>query len=247
MQDLTKGYRVNDIENVVLGAIQRRAGPAEGCRQGLRRLRAAARHCRKGSPTSDVVLAIVVMGRTFHTNDVVPAIKAEIDKTECATASLPPGVRLVSYYDRTTLVVGHHPHSAEQPHLRLRAGFLHPVDISRQSAQRHHRRRQYSFRAVLCRHHHGIEGTGCQFALGRRGRFRHHRRFGGDPGREHFQEFPSEPCRATELAAAARRTGALVPIRPIRPIRDRPAHGRTGCGSFWPARCRSTRRYSSRR
>jgi cobalt-zinc-cadmium resistance protein CzcA len=45
---------------------------------------------------SDVALSIVVMGRTFHTNDVVPRIKAEIDKLN-TDGELPPGVKLVPY------------------------------------------------------------------------------------------------------------------------------------------------------
>jgi len=52
---------------------------------------------------SDVALSIVVMGRTFHTNDVVPRIKAEIERLN-TDGELPPGVKLVPYYDRTGLV-----------------------------------------------------------------------------------------------------------------------------------------------
>ena len=51
----------------------------------------------------DVVAAIVVMNRTLHTNDVVPRIKAEIEKIN-SDGTLPPGVKLVPFYDRTTLV-----------------------------------------------------------------------------------------------------------------------------------------------
>ena len=51
----------------------------------------------------DVVAAIVVMNRTLHTNDVVPRIKAEIEKIN-TDGSLPPGVKLVPFYDRTDLV-----------------------------------------------------------------------------------------------------------------------------------------------
>jgi heavy metal efflux system protein len=43
------------------------------------------------------------MGRTYHTNDVVPKIKAAITKMN-SDGSLPPGVRLVPYYDRLSLV-----------------------------------------------------------------------------------------------------------------------------------------------
>ena len=52
----------------------------------------------------DVVAAIVVMNRTLHTNDVVPRIKAEVEKIN-SDGTLPPGVKLVPFYDRTTLVV----------------------------------------------------------------------------------------------------------------------------------------------
>ena len=45
--DLTKGYQVDDIENVVLDPGERRPGSGEGCRQGLGRLCAAARHRRQ--------------------------------------------------------------------------------------------------------------------------------------------------------------------------------------------------------
>ena len=50
-----------------------------------------------------MVAAIVVMNRTLHTNDVVPRIKAEMDKIN-TDGTLPPGVKLVPFYDRTTLV-----------------------------------------------------------------------------------------------------------------------------------------------
>ena len=51
----------------------------------------------------DVVAAIVVMNRTLHTNDVVARVKAEIEKIN-SDGTLPPGVRLVPFYDRTSLV-----------------------------------------------------------------------------------------------------------------------------------------------
>ncbi|WP_163893341.1 hypothetical protein, partial [Proteus mirabilis] len=52
---------------------------------------------------NDVVSAIVVMNRTLHTNDVVARIQAEVDKIN-ADGTLPAGVKLVPFYDRTTLV-----------------------------------------------------------------------------------------------------------------------------------------------
>ena len=75
------------------------------------------------------------MGRTQHTNDVVPRIKAEVAKMN-NDGSLPPGVKLVPYYDRTrSCQVTTHTVSA-QPDLRLPAGLPHPVDLSGEPAQR---------------------------------------------------------------------------------------------------------------
>ena len=101
-KDLTQGYKVNDIENVVLanqnGVPVQVKDVAKVSLGTVPRLGIAGK-----DHDSDAVLAIVVMGRTFHTNDVVPRIKAEIEKMN-ADGSLPPGVKLVPYYDRTSLV-----------------------------------------------------------------------------------------------------------------------------------------------
>ena len=100
--DLTQGWKVNDIENVVLTQVDGVPVQVKDLAKvsvGFRpRLGIAGR-----DHDDDVALAIVVMNRTFHTNDVVPRIKAEIDKMN-SDGSLPPGVKLVPYYDRTILV-----------------------------------------------------------------------------------------------------------------------------------------------
>ena len=101
-EDLTQGYHVNDIENVVLtqvnGVPVQVKDVAKVSVGYVPRLGIAGK-----DHDSDVALAIVVMGRTYHTNDVVPRIKAEIDKLN-TDGELPPGVKLVPYYDRTALV-----------------------------------------------------------------------------------------------------------------------------------------------
>ncbi|HKF11991.1 MAG TPA: efflux RND transporter permease subunit, partial [Xanthobacteraceae bacterium] len=51
----------------------------------------------------DVVTSIVIMNRTLHTNDVLARVKAEVEKIN-RDGTLPPGVRIVPYYDRGTLV-----------------------------------------------------------------------------------------------------------------------------------------------
>jgi heavy metal efflux system protein len=101
-EDLTQGWHVNDIENVVLAQVNgvpvqikdvAKVSVGYVPRLGI----AGIDH------DSDAALSIVVMGRTFHTNDVVPRIKEEIQKLN-TDGELPPGVKLVPYYDRTVLV-----------------------------------------------------------------------------------------------------------------------------------------------
>ncbi len=101
-EDLTKGFRVTDIENVVLAQINGTPVQVKDVAKvsvgHVPRLGIAGR-----DHDPDVALAIVVMGRTHHTNDVLPRIKAEIDKIN-SDGTLPPGVKLVPYYDRGALV-----------------------------------------------------------------------------------------------------------------------------------------------
>jgi heavy metal efflux system protein len=100
--DLTQGYKVDDIENVVLS--QTNGVPvfvkdiAKVSIGYVPRLGKAGR-----DKEDDVVAAIVIMNRTLHTKNVVARVKAEIDKIN-SDGTLPPGVRLVPFYDRTTLV-----------------------------------------------------------------------------------------------------------------------------------------------
>lgn len=51
----------------------------------------------------DVVTGIVVMNRTLQTNEVLARIKTEVDKIN-VDGSLPPGVKMEPFYDRSTLV-----------------------------------------------------------------------------------------------------------------------------------------------
>ena len=100
--DLTQGYHVQDIGNVVLaqsnGVPVKVKDIAKVYIGYVPRLGKAGR-----DQEDDVVAAIVVMNRTLHTNDVAPRIKAEIEKIN-TDGTLPPGVKLVPFYDRTTLV-----------------------------------------------------------------------------------------------------------------------------------------------
>jgi heavy metal efflux system protein len=100
--DVTKGYKVHDIENVVLTQsnglpiqIKHVATVSVGY---VPRLGIGGR-----DHDDDVSTAIVVMGRTQHTNDIIPKVQAEVNRLN-SDGSLPPGVKIVSYYDRSSLV-----------------------------------------------------------------------------------------------------------------------------------------------
>ena len=100
--DLTQGFRVNDIENVVLA--QANGLPIQVKDVAKVSIGYVPRLGIAGKDhDSDAALAIVVMGRTYHTNDIIPRIKAKIDQLN-SDGTLPPGVKLVPYYDRSTLV-----------------------------------------------------------------------------------------------------------------------------------------------
>ena len=100
--DLTQGYRVQDIENVVLNqtngvpVLVKDVGKVS---VGYRpRLGILGRDYQ-----DDVVGAIVVQRRTEKTADMIPKVKAAIDGLN-HDGSLPPGVRVVPFYDRSSLV-----------------------------------------------------------------------------------------------------------------------------------------------
>ena len=100
--DVTKGYKVEDIENVVLtqsGGLPIQVKNVATVSVGyVPRLGIAGR-----DHDDDVATAIVVMGRTQHTNDIIPKVQAAVEKLN-TDGSLPPGVKIVPYYDRSSLV-----------------------------------------------------------------------------------------------------------------------------------------------
>jgi heavy metal efflux system protein len=100
--DLVQGYKIDDIQNVVLSqtngvpVLVKDVGKAS---VGYRpRLGILGR-----DEQDDVVGAIVVMRRTEKTADMIPKVKAAIDSLN-HDGSLPPGVRVVPFYDRSSLV-----------------------------------------------------------------------------------------------------------------------------------------------
>jgi heavy metal efflux system protein len=100
--ELTKGYHTEDIENIVLNQVNgvpvlvkdvAKVSVGYVPRLGIAGL----------DDQDDVVMSIVVMNRTMHTNDVLPLVEAEVQKMN-NDGSLPPGVKVVPYYDRGALV-----------------------------------------------------------------------------------------------------------------------------------------------
>ena len=100
--DLLQGWKIDDIQNIVLS--QSNGIPvlvkdvAKVFIGNVPRLGKCGR-----DNDDDVVTAIVVMNRTLHTKDVLERVKAEVNKIN-ADGSLPPGVKMVPYYDRSWLV-----------------------------------------------------------------------------------------------------------------------------------------------
>ena len=100
--DLAQGYKLDDIENVVLTQVNGVPVLVKDVGRvsvGYRpRLGILGR-----DQQDDVVGAIVVQRRTEKTADMIPKVKAEIDKLN-HDGSLPPGVRVVPFYDRSSLI-----------------------------------------------------------------------------------------------------------------------------------------------
>ncbi len=100
--DLTKGYKVRDIENVVLS--QARGVPVlvKDVAKVIISNRPRLGICGRDKE-DDVVAAIVVMRRTEKTAEMIPKVKAVIDKLN-HDGSLPPGVQIIPFYDRSSLI-----------------------------------------------------------------------------------------------------------------------------------------------
>ena len=100
--DLTQGFRVEDIENVPL--FQSNGVPVFVKDVARVSVGYAPRLGKAGRDNEDdVVAAIVIMNRTLHTNDVVARVRREVERIN-TDGTLPPGVKLVPFYDRTSLV-----------------------------------------------------------------------------------------------------------------------------------------------
>jgi cobalt-zinc-cadmium resistance protein CzcA len=100
--DLTRGWKVEDIENIVLSQLNSIPILVKDVAKvfvgHVPRLGLNGRDL-----DDDVVTAIVVMNRTQQTKDVLARVKAEIEKIN-SDGTLPPGVKAVPFYDRGWLV-----------------------------------------------------------------------------------------------------------------------------------------------
>ena len=100
--DLTQGWKVGDIQNIVL--TQSNGIPVLVKDVAKVRVGHVPRLGKCGRDRDDdVVAAIVVMNRTLHTKDVLARVKAEVEKIN-RDGTLPPGVGMVPFYDRGWLV-----------------------------------------------------------------------------------------------------------------------------------------------
>jgi len=100
--ELTQGYRLSDIEQVVLAqtnGVPVQIGDIAKVSVGYVPRLGIWGHDEE----DDAVAGIVVMSRTEKTADILPKVKAEIELMN-HDGSLPPGVRLVPIYDRGSLV-----------------------------------------------------------------------------------------------------------------------------------------------
>ena len=100
--DLAQGYKVSDIEKVVLtqnNSVPVLVKDVAKVSVGYRpRLGIAGK-----DDDDDVVFGIVVMGRTYQTDKVLPDITAAIN-TMNHDGSLPAGVQVKPFYDRSSLI-----------------------------------------------------------------------------------------------------------------------------------------------
>jgi cobalt-zinc-cadmium resistance protein CzcA len=100
--DLTQGYKVDDIENVVLAqnsAVPILVKDVANVSIGFVPRLGIWGH----DDQDDGVAGIVVMTRTGRAHDMLPRVHAEIEKMN-RDGSLPPGVKVVTFYDRGWLL-----------------------------------------------------------------------------------------------------------------------------------------------
>jgi cobalt-zinc-cadmium resistance protein CzcA len=100
--DLTQGYKVDDIENVVLGQFNGVPVLVKDIAQVKVGFVPRLGICGRDQE-DDVAAAIVVMSRVEQTAKMLPKVKATLAKIN-TDGSLPPGVKVDAFYDRSSLI-----------------------------------------------------------------------------------------------------------------------------------------------
>ena len=100
--DLTQGYKVNDIENVVLTQANGVPVTVRDIGKVTVGYRPRLGICGRDR-NDDIVAAIVVMSRVERAHDMIPKVQAEIAKMN-RDGSLPPGIKVIPFYDRSSLI-----------------------------------------------------------------------------------------------------------------------------------------------
>ena len=134
---------------------------------------------------TDVVTGIVLMQKLERTMEVVKRVRTAVERIN-TDGSLPPGVKIVPFYDRGDLVAITVQTVLHNLLFGVALIFPDPVGISRRSALRADRRGDYSGGAVPGGDDHGDAGRVRQPAVGRRHRSRHYRRRHRDHGGKHL-------------------------------------------------------------
>ena len=245
--DLTQGYKVDDIENVVL--TQDNGVPVLVKDVGKVSVGYRPRLGILGRDQQDDVVGVdrgdAANGKDRrHDSQGQSGNRQAESRRESAAGSQGCSLLRPLLADRH-----HHAHGSAQPDFRMPAGLPDPMDFPRQSPQRDHRWLEHPVRAVLRHHSAGDYGRKREPAFRGRGGFRHHRGFGGDPGREYLPEFSARPGRKTGSAAAS--GGGCLGARPDADPRKQASvrsrmDGSLAADSDQRA-CRWTRRFCSRR
>ena len=130
---------------------------------------------------TDVVTGIVLMQKLERTMEVVKRVRIAVEKIN-TDGTLPPGVKIVTFYDRGDLVAITVQTVLHNLLVRRRPDLPDPVGVSRRSALRADRRGEHTGGAVPGCDDHGDAGRVRQPAVGRRHRSRHYRRRDRDHG-----------------------------------------------------------------
>jgi cobalt-zinc-cadmium resistance protein CzcA len=100
--DLTQGHKLSDVENVVLAQASAVPVTVKDIGKVTVGYRPRLGICGRNR-NDDVVAAIVVMSRVERAHDMIPKVQAEIAEMN-RDGSLPPGVKVIPFYDRSSLI-----------------------------------------------------------------------------------------------------------------------------------------------